>query len=127
MQISELDHLVLITANLDDCLHFYRDLLGMKTKKNNGRWELHFGQCKINVHTKPGEFSPCAQNPAGGTLDFCLRVEGPIGPLQRELESKGGIIELGPVVRHGAKGDMLSLYLRDPDGNLVELSTYDLS
>lgn len=122
MHITNLDHLVITTQNLEDCLHFYRDILGMDVEEKNGRYALRFGQEKFNIHQKKGEFQPAAAHPTYGSLDFCLLVEENINDVKKEVEKKGYPVELGPVVRHGARGEMLSLYLRDPDGNLVELS-----
>lgn len=91
-------------------------------------WEIcHiFGNQKFNIHTKPAEFLPAAEKPTYGSLDICLVVEEPIDVVKCDIEEKGYPIELGPVARHGARGDMKSIYLRDPDGNLVELCHYNL-
>lgn len=124
MHIKNLDHLVITTRNLDSCLHFYVDILGMACDRSNGRYAVRFGNQKFNIHTKKAEFLPVAAHPAHGSLDLCLVVDGDIGSVKREIEGKGYPIEEGPVVRHGALGDMESVYLRDPDGNLVELCSY---
>lgn len=124
MKIKALDHFVLTTKDLTACLHFYRDVLGMRVEEKNGRYALFFGRSKINIHQKPAEFLPAAQKPQAGSLDFCLVVEDDIEALKQELRRKGAAFVLGPVERHGARGDMKSIYLRDPDGNLVELCHY---
>ncbi len=125
MKLKNLDHIVLTTKDLDACLHFYRDILGMEAVNNNGRWALTFGDQKINIHTKPGEFQPAAAHPEYGSLDLCLIVEGPIESVKRKVEEKGWEILEGIVPRNGARGAMKSIYLRDPDGNLVELAVYE--
>ena len=125
MRIHHLDHFVLTTADLERCLHFYADILGMKPDLSNGRCALVFGSQKINVHRKKEEFLPAARHVCYGSQDFCLIAEADdIQSVQAELEAKGCIIELGPVPRMGAGGWMDSLYLRDPDENLVEISIY---
>ena len=123
MRYRNIDHLVITTRNLQDCLHFYIDVLGMEPD-SNGRYAVRFGTQKFNIHTRKAEFLPAAGNPAYGSLDLCLIVEDSLDQAVQELESKGWPIELGPVTRHGALGEMRSLYLRDPDGNLIELSSY---
>lgn len=124
MQFISLDHFVLVTHDVTACVKFYRDILGMEHCIGNGRHSLHFGKHKINIHTRPNEFSPAAQCPTVGSQDFCLIVQGDIHSLKAELESKGAIPLEGIVPRTGACGAMESLYLRDPDGNLVELAVY---
>ena len=125
MKLKSLDHFVLTTKNLAKCLHFYHDVLGMRVVEKDGRYALFFGESKINIHQKPAEFLPAAAKPQYGSLDFCLVVEDEIEDLAQELAAKGVAIELGPVGRHGASGAMKSIYLRDPDGNLVELCHYE--
>ena len=124
MRYRNIDHLVITTRNLQDCLHFYIDVLGMEPDFSNGRYAVRFGTQKFNIHTRKAEFLPAAGNPAYGSLDLCLIVEDSLDQAVQELESKGWPSELGPVTRHGALGEMRSLYLRDPDGNLIELSSY---
>lgn len=125
MNIKGLDHLVITTQDLKACLHFYGDVLGMTVKENNGRYALHFGNQKFNIHTKKAEFLPAAQYPTYGSLDLCLVVAGTIDAVVADITAKGYPIELGPVNRNGARGSMQSVYLRDGDGNLVELCCYD--
>ena len=126
MKVLNLDHLVITTADLKRCLYFYGDILGMDVVERDGRYAIFFGNQKFNIHTKPAEFLPAAEKPTYGSLDICLVVEEPIDVVKCDLEEKGYPIELGPVARHGARGDMKSIYLRDPDGNLVELCHYNL-
>lgn len=124
-QIKRLDHFVLTTARLDECLHFYADVLGMRVSHENGRYALFFGRQKINIHTRPAEFLPAAACPQSGALDLCFVVDGPIEEARRMLRARGIVPETEIVKRRGALGDMRSIYLRDPDGNLVELCSYE--
>lgn len=124
MQITGIDHLVLTVSDVKATLHFYTEVLGMKAVTEGGRSELHFGTQKINLHAKPGEFQPAAAKPAPGTADFCLTAQGPMSRIEEHLRRTANI-ELGPVSRRGAQGAMLSVYLRDPDFNLVEVCVYD--
>ena len=126
MEIKNIDHLVITTSNLEKCLAFYVGLLGMTHQENNGHHNLYFSGGKISLHTVKGEFQPAAKNPGYGTQDFCLIVEDELSLLKEEIVRKGFEIAEGIVTRHGSKGIMQSLYLYDPDGNLVELSSYDL-
>ena len=125
MRIRTIDHLVLTTANLEKCLAFYEGLLGMRAEASNGRYALFFGEKKINIHTKPAEFLPAAAYPLAGSLDFCLAAEGSAEAAYAELRAKNAPLVSEIVTRHGARGEMKSIYLRDPDGNLVELGFYD--
>ncbi|MCH4039366.1 MAG: VOC family protein [Lachnospiraceae bacterium] len=127
MKIKNIDHLVITTQNLDACLHFYADILGMECDVSNGRYLVRFGNQKFNIHTKKAEFLPAAAFPTYGSLDLCLVVDGDIETVKQEIAEKGYPIEEGPVIRHGALGEMKSIYLRDPDGNLIELSSYSVS
>ena len=118
MKYKTIDHIVITTENLEACLHFYVDILGMRAEEKNGRYALFFGNQKFNIHTRKAEFLPAAGNPEYGSLDLCLAIEG-------SIKEKGGAIEEGPVTRYGARGEMKSIYLRDPDGNLIELASYE--
>lgn len=124
MQIQSIDHLVLTTKNLKECLHFYGGILDMKITHENGRYALHFGNQKINIHTRKGEFQPAAFNPSYGSLDICFVVDEKIEDIRLDIEKKHYPVEEDIVKRHGASGDMHSIYLRDPDGNLIELCSY---
>lgn len=124
MELKALDHLVLTTQNLDACLHFYVDILGMRHIEQNVRHALAFGYQKINIHTQKGEFQPAAAVPTYGSLDLCILTQTPLPQVRDELLEKGWPILKGIVERTGALGKIDSLYLRDPDGNLVELSHY---
>lgn len=124
MRISHIDHLVITTANLKQCLDFYVGLLGMRHIELNGHHNLLFPHGKISLHTVKGEFQPSAVNPEYGAQDFCLIVNDDLEKVRDEIIANGYKIEEGIVVRHGSQGVMHSIYLRDPDGNLVELSRY---
>lgn len=124
MKVSHFDHLVITTQNLEACLHFYVDILDMELEYRNDRYAVRFGTQKINIHRKKAEFLPAAKNVTYGSQDICLIVEGSMEDIRDEIERKGYPIELGIVRRTGAMGAIDSLYLRDPDGNLVELSAY---
>lgn len=124
MQIKNIDHFVITTDNLEKCIAFYEGVCGMKHIVKEGRHALYFGTQKINIHTRPAEFLPAAKRPTCGSLDLCFIVEGKLEDTVKELNEKGIPIELGIVPRSGAVGQMRSVYVRDPDCNLVELSEY---
>lgn len=124
MKIINIDHFVITTTNLEKCLAFYVGVLGMEHRTDNGHNNLYFSGGKISLHTTKGEFSPSARNPQYGSQDFCLIVDADLNTLKEEIEEQGIEIVEGIVTRHGSKGIMKSIYLHDPDGNLVELSCY---
>lgn len=121
--IDHLDHLVLTTARTEQCIDFYTRVLGMRFERfGEGRMALSFGSQKINLHEKGREFEPRATLAAPGTLDICFIAALPLEDvIARLAASKVPIIE-GPVVKTGALGPIRSVYVRDPDGNLVEIS-----
>jgi catechol 2,3-dioxygenase-like lactoylglutathione lyase family enzyme len=122
VRIASLDHFVLTVADPDATVAFY-ERLGMRREEfEDGRLALRFGDQKINLHRAGRPIQPHARRPTPGSADVCLLVEGTLDDVERELERAGVVIELGPVPRTGATGPVRSLYLRDPDGNLVELS-----
>ena len=123
MNIRSIDHLVLTVEDIDSTVAFYTSVLGMQQREfSGGRIALFFGSQKINLHRKGEELSPHAQHPTGGSADICLLTETPLEQAMREVESRGVSIIEGPVRRSGARGGILSFYLRDPDGNLIEIS-----
>jgi catechol 2,3-dioxygenase-like lactoylglutathione lyase family enzyme len=125
MQIDRLDHLVLTVADLDAAVDFYTRVLGMHAETfGDGRRALTFGRQKINLHRAGHEFEPRAAHPGTGTADFCLITRTPLAQVQEELAGHGVPVEVGPVPKEGALGPMLSVYVRDPDGNLVEIAVY---
>ena len=121
--IDHLDHIVLTTARTEQCIDFYTRVLGMKFERfGEGRMALKFGGQKINLHEKGREFEPKATLAAPGTLDICFIAAVPLEEVIARLAScKISIIE-GPVMKTGARGPIRSVYVRDPDGNLVEIS-----
>ena len=124
MRIKNIDHFVITTQNLRACLDFYVGILGMEHRGSKGHHNLYFPGGKISIHTCKGEFQPAALNPTYSSQDFCLIVEDDLQTVKRELEAKD-ITPLTDIVeRHGTHGVMHSLYVRDSDGNLVELSSY---
>jgi catechol 2,3-dioxygenase-like lactoylglutathione lyase family enzyme len=124
MTITRLDHLVLTVASIERTCAFYEKVLGMTRETfAGGRTALKFGQQKINLHEAGKEFEPKAVHPTPGSGDLCFVVED-VHAAQKRLEDADIEIIEGPVARTGAVGELLSLYCRDPDGNLIELSQY---
>jgi catechol 2,3-dioxygenase-like lactoylglutathione lyase family enzyme len=123
MILDRLDHLVLTVADIEKTSVFYARL-GMNIVYTDGRSSLHFGQQKINLHEHGKEFTPHAQSPTPGSADLCLITTTPLDQVAAELRNLNISIEEGPVDRNGAAGKIRSLYIRDPDGNLIELSQY---
>jgi catechol 2,3-dioxygenase-like lactoylglutathione lyase family enzyme len=122
VRIASLDHLVLTVSDPEATVAFY-ERLGMRREEfGDGRIALRFGNQKFNLHRAGNTIQPHARRPTPGSADLCLLVEGTLDEVERELERAGVVFELGPVPRTGATGPLRSLYLRDPDGNLVELS-----
>ena len=122
VRIASLDHLVLTVADPDATVAFYERLGLRREIFDDGRLALRFGDQKINLHRAGRPIQPHALRPTPGSADVCLLVDGSLDAAERELERAGIVFELGPVSRTGAAGPLRSLYLRDPDGNLVELS-----
>ena len=124
MRISKLDHLVLVTSDLSRCVSFYRDVLHVEVEDKDGRFAIRFGRARVNIRTCPGAFRPRAEWPMPGSLDICFVTEEPLERLLDELKEEKAPLVTDIVERHGALGKMRSLYLRDPDGNLVEIAEY---
>jgi catechol 2,3-dioxygenase-like lactoylglutathione lyase family enzyme len=121
--IDHLDHFVLTTARTEQCIDFYTRVLGMKLKRfGEGRMALNFGGQKINLHEKGREFEPKATVAAPGTLDVCFIASLPLKDVIARLAAAGVPIIEGPVAKTGAVGPIRSVYVCDPDGNLVEIS-----
>ncbi len=121
--IHHFDHLVITTAHLDNCIDFYTRVLGMKLEEfAGGRFALKFGEQKFNLHVKGKEFEPKATHPVPGALDFCLIAAVPLDQVIGNLALLGVPIIEGPVAKTGAVYALRSVYVRDPDGNLVEIS-----
>lgn len=125
MKIDHLDHLVLTVASLERTCDFYGRILGFEVVTFLGdRKALRFGQQKINLHQVDNMFDPKAKTPTAGSGDLCFIAVTPVDDIFTELNAAGVTIELGPVERTGAVGKIRSVYLRDPDDNLIELSNY---
>jgi catechol 2,3-dioxygenase-like lactoylglutathione lyase family enzyme len=122
--IDHLDHLVLTVANIDASVAFYTSRLGMELITFGNRKALRFGEQKINLHQSGMEFEPKAVRPTPGSADLCFITKTPLEQVISHLKARDCAIELGPVPRDGARGEMLSIYLRDPDLNLIEISNY---
>ncbi|NWW48539.1 GLOD5 protein, partial [Pedionomus torquatus] len=124
--IQRLDHLVLTVKSIEDTAAFYSKVLGMEvvTFKGN-RKALRFGNQKFNLHEAGKEFEPKARHPVPGSADICLITRVPLDQLLDHLKACGVIIEEGPVARTGAVGPITSIYFRDPDENLIEVSQYN--
>jgi catechol 2,3-dioxygenase-like lactoylglutathione lyase family enzyme len=121
--IDHLDHLVLTTAHEEDCVRFYVELLGMSLETfGDGRKAFRFGNQKINLHRKGHEFEPKAEVPMPGALDLCFIAAVPLDEVIARLNEKQVPIIEGPVMRTGATSRIRSVYVRDPDLNLIEIS-----
>jgi catechol 2,3-dioxygenase-like lactoylglutathione lyase family enzyme len=121
--LDHLDHLVLTVADLDRTIAFYRDVLGMRVETfGAGRTALVFGRQKINLHLAGHEFEPKAVRPTPGSADLCFIATTSLEQVIELLAASGVTIEEGPVRRTGATGPILSVYVRDPDENLIEIS-----
>ncbi len=126
LTIDRLDHFVLTVASIERTCAFYEKIMGMEVETfGEGRKALRFGSQKINLHEVGREFEPKSQNPTAGSGDFCLITKMSIQQVEEHLKHCEVDIESGPVARTGALGSITSVYFRDPDNNLVEVSTYD--
>ena len=126
--IDRIDHLVLTVADLDQTVDFYVRVLGMQPVTfGAGRRALRFGRHKLNLHQAGHELEPKARRPTPGSVDVCLVTTTPLARLVAHLRACDVQVEEGPVARTGATGPITSVYVRDPDGNLIEVSTYDES
>lgn len=127
MRVTSLDHLVLTVRDIDATVAFYCAVLGMThhpfhAADGRPRAALRFGRQKINLHPAGGEYEPHARVPAPGSADLCFLTRTPLADWQAHFDAQGVTVEAGPVARTGAAGPITSLYLRDPDGNLIEVS-----
>ncbi|MCX5568816.1 VOC family protein [Kaistia nematophila] len=121
--IDRLDHLVLTVADIASTCAFYEKALGMTVETfDTGRVALRFGRQKINLHLAGHEFEPKARLATAGSADLCFLTSTPLEDVEAHLARAGVAVEVGPVSRTGAMGAILSVYVRDPDGNLIEIS-----
>jgi catechol 2,3-dioxygenase-like lactoylglutathione lyase family enzyme len=126
MRSLTLDHLVLTVADIEQTCRFYVDGLGMERREfAGGRVALHFGRQKINLHPAENPYTPRANTALPGTGDLCLITETPVAKVIEHLKAEGVEILMGPVPKTGAMGPITSVYFRDPDENLIEVSNYD--
>ena len=126
-KVDSLDHLVLTVSDVETLVGFYRAILGMEAQQffpadGSERWALKFGKNKINLHQKGEEFAPFANSPAPGSADLCFLSDTPISDWLQHLSEHKIAVEDGPVTRTGATGPITSIYIRDPDRNLIEIS-----
>ncbi|MFW1951873.1 VOC family protein [Acinetobacter beijerinckii] len=125
MKISRLDHLVLTVADIKITCQFYQSALNFEVITfGENRKALKFGNQKINLHQVGKEFEPKALHPTAGSADLCFIAETPLEEVIAHLQTQNIDIIEGPIERTGAMGKILSIYLRDPDQNLIEISNY---
>ncbi|MFG6136545.1 VOC family protein [Halomonas sp. B23F22_10] len=121
--LSGLDHLVITVTDISRAVDFYTRVLGLDVRyRDQERVDLMLGDMALRLHWTATDIQPRAATPTPGSLDLCLRSQLPLDEVQRHLEALSIEVELGPVSRQGAIGEIESLYLRDPDGNLLEIS-----
>jgi catechol 2,3-dioxygenase-like lactoylglutathione lyase family enzyme len=126
VKIDRLDHLVLTVRDVEATIAFYRRVLGMAPITfGAGRRALAFGRQKLNLHPAEAPHAPHAARPTPGSADLCFITSTPIAEVVAELRDTGVVIEAGPVPRTGATGPITSVYFRDPDANLIEVSSYE--
>ena len=129
MKLEKIDHVVITVKNLNKTIDFYTNILGMKLEEfssslNNDqiRYAVSFGSQKINIHEEKKPIKPNALNPSSGSMDICFISKNNINEWVHHLVKKGINIEIGPEKKTGALGPILSIYIRDPDFNLIEIS-----
>lgn len=125
MKIDRIDHVVLTVANVDATMEFYTKAMGMTAQTfAGGRRALTFGRQKINLHQQGKEFEPKSHRPTPGAGDLCFIAATPLDEVVAHLQACDVELLEGPVERTGASGKLLSVYFRDPDLNLIEVSNY---
>ena len=129
MKLEKIDHVVITVKDLNKTIDFYTNILGMKLEKfsssldnNQFRYAVSFGYQKINIHEEKKPIKPNALNPSSGSMDICFISKNKINDWVHHLVKKGINIEIGPEKKTGALGPILSIYIRDPDFNLIEIS-----
>jgi len=129
VKLEKIDHVVITVKDLNKTIHFYKNILGMKLEEfcpsldnNQIRYAVSFGSQKINIHEEKKPIKPNALNPSSGSMDICFISKNKINDWIHHLVKKGINIEIGPEKKTGALGPILSIYIRDPDFNLIEIS-----
>ena len=129
MKLEKIDHVVITVKNLNKTIDFYTNILGMKLEEFSSsldndliRYAVSFGSQKINIHEEKKPIKPNALNPSSGSMDICFISKNKINDWVHYLVKKGINIEIGPEKKTGALGSILSIYIRDPDFNLIEIS-----
>ena len=129
MKLEKIDHVVITVKNLNKTINFYTNILGMKLEEffssldnDHIRYAVSFGSQKINIHEEKKPIKPNALNPSSGSMDICFISKNKINDWVHHLVKKGINIEIGPEKKTGALGPILSIYIRDPDLNLIEIS-----
>tara|TARA_B100002051_G_C16416344_1_gene477182 strand:- start:49 stop:447 length:399 start_codon:yes stop_codon:yes gene_type:complete len=129
VKLEKIDHVVITVKDLNKTIDFYTNILGMKLEKflssldnNKIRYAVSFGSQKINIHEEKKPIKPNALNPCSGSIDICFISKNKINDWIHHLIKKGINIEIGPEKKTGALGPILSIYIRDPDFNLIEIS-----
>ena len=123
--LDRIDHLVITVRDIETTCRFYREVLGMRVEiYGDNRRALHFGHQKINLHPWPSPIDPKAATPEPGAADICFVAATPLDEVVAHLKACGIAIEVGPRKTVGARGAMRSVYFRDPDDNLIEVSNY---
>lgn len=122
--LDRLDHIVLTVANIDATIDFYTEVLGMDSVTLEGRKALTFGVQTIKLHQRGHEPNPKASHPTPGSADLCFITDTPLDEVIRYMTDLRIHVEEGPIERNGSLGKIRSVYLRDPDRNLVEIANY---
>ena len=123
--IERIDHVVITTTQPNACIAFYTGVMGMKLEHfGEGRRAFSFGRQKINLHVKGSEYEPKAHLPVSGSVDICFIADRPLNQVIERLAAANVKIIQGPVPKTGAIGNLRSVYVRDPDLNLIEISEY---
>ncbi len=126
MRIDGLDHVVLYSTDIARTVDFYSTVLGMTHAVfDDGYHALHFGDHKVNLHDASAPFAPHARRPVAGALDVCLLTQTPISEVVAHLSAHDVQLIEGPCAQTGARGPMVSVYVHDPDGNLIEIASYE--
>jgi len=128
VRVSGIDHVVLTVRDIERTIAFYERVLGMRAVTfAGGRRALAFGDQKLNLHEAGKEFEPKSRVPTPGSIDICFRTDVPVDEVVAHLRAAGVSIELGPVAKTGARAALRSVYFRDPDDNLIEVSNEVMS